>query len=60
MIDEIVEYVLHHPYVDDDGIYVPSQHYVQKGFSPQYRLLIPKDLFVEAYNKWIKGENNDA
>ena len=59
MIDEHVEYVLHHPYVDDDGIYVPSQHYVQKGFAPQYRMLIPKDLFIEAYNKWIKGENNN-
>ena len=39
-------------YVGDDGIYVPS--------SFDYRcheLLISKELFVEAYNKWIKGES---
>lgn len=46
-------------YVDDDGIYVPSRY--------DYRcheLLISRELFVEAYNKWIKNntsrnESND-
>lgn len=41
------------PYVGDDGIYIPSRH--------DYRcheLLISKDLFVEAYNKWINGKSN--
>ena len=36
-------------FVGDDGIYVPSRH--------DYRfheMLISKELFVEAYNKWIK------
>ena len=41
------------PYVDDEGIYVPHD------YDPRYhKLLISKELFVEAYNKWIKGENN--
>ena len=41
------------PYVGDDGIYVPYEH------DPRYhKLLISRDLFVEAYNKWIKGEPN--
>ncbi len=37
------------PYVDEDGIYVPSS------YDPRYhQMLISKELFVEAYNKWIK------
>jgi hypothetical protein len=39
-------------FVDDEGIYVPYEQ------NPIYhKLLISKDLFIEAYNKWIKGEN---
>ncbi len=39
------------PYVDDDGIYIPHE------YDPRYhRMLISRKLFVEAYNKWIKGE----
>lgn len=38
-------------YVGDDGIYVPSR------YDPRYHeLLISKELFVEAYNKWIKSD----
>ena len=41
------------PYVGDDGIYVPYE------YDPRYhKLLISRDLFVEAYNKWIKDEPN--
>lgn len=39
-------------FVGDDGIYVPSRH--------DYRcheLLISRELFVEAYNKWIQCES---
>lgn len=36
-------------FVDDDGMYVPSD--VDMRF---HKLLISRDLFVEAYNKWIK------
>lgn len=38
-------------FVGDDGIYIPCE------YNPTYyRMLISKELFVEAYNKWIKGE----
>lgn len=40
-------------FVGDDGIYVPSRHDFR---CPE--LLITKELFVEAYNKWIKEEQN--
>lgn len=53
-------YVKQYPYVDDAGIYIPCEEYVQEGFGSNYKLLISKELFVEAYNKWIKGgQNND-
>jgi hypothetical protein len=39
------------PFVNDDGIYVPCNFN-----SNYYKLLISKELFVEAYNKWIADE----
>ena len=38
------------PYINDDGIYVPV---VYCGIV-YYQCVVTKDLFVEAYNKWIK------
>ena len=38
------------PYVGDDGIYIPDSD-----GSRYCRMLISKELFIEAYNKWIKG-----
>jgi hypothetical protein len=38
-------------FVDDEGIYVPLDS------DPMYhKMVISKELFIEAYNKWIKGE----
>lgn len=43
------------PYVDDRGIYVPYE------LDPRYhRMLLSKELFVEAYNKWIKQDLVDT
>lgn len=53
------EYVLNFPYIDDDGIWVPCNSYTLKGTASAYKMLISKDLFIEAYNKWVKGENNE-
>ena len=41
-------------YVGNDGIYVPID-----ANSSSYKLLVSKELFIEAYNKWIKGEENE-
>ena len=39
------------PYVDDNGIWIPSVT------NPRcHEMLISKELFVEAFNKWIVGE----
>lgn len=34
------------PYVDENGIYVPVNGYI-------YRCVMTKEIFVEAYNKYI-------
>lgn len=47
------------PYVNNEGIYVPTEPYAYEGSCSYYRMLISKEMFVEAYNKWIKGENDE-
>ena len=49
-------YIKQEPYVDDDGIWIPYKEYALEGCASDYRLVMSKDMFVEAYNKWIKGE----
>ena len=53
-----IKYVKQYPYVGEDGIYVPCQEYAQEGYG-FHHLLISKEMFVEAYNKWIKGVDCD-
>ena len=36
-------------FVGDDGIYVPSRYDPRR-----YELLISKELFVKAYDRWIR------
>lgn len=50
-------YVKQEPYINDEGIWIPTEEYVLEGYSSTYRCLIKKDLFVEAYEKWIKNDN---
>ena len=50
------KYIQQHPYVGDDGIYTPVESYVPEGCAGAYKLIMTKEMFVEAYNKWIKGE----
>lgn len=54
-ISPVVE-VKQEPWIDDDGIWWPLCEYVPEGMVSNYRLLISKEMFIEAYNKWIKGE----
>ena len=56
MIEENKIYVKQEPYVDDNGIYIPLNEYVPRGFASAYKCIITKELFVEAYNKWIKND----
>ena len=49
-------YIKQEPYVDDEGIWMPCQTYVPEGCASNYKLVMSKEMFVGAYNKWIKGE----
>ena len=53
------EYIKNFAYVDDTGIWVPSREYSLKGTASAYTLFMSKEMFIDAYNRWIKGENNE-
>ena len=53
-------YIQQKPFVGDDGIYVPVNEYVTQGTSTEYRCILTRDMFVEAYNKWIKDAENES
>ena len=55
-IPEQHKYVKQEPYINDQGILTPCEEYVPEGCASNYRLVMTKAMFVEAYNKWIKGE----
>ena len=57
-IPDPIKYVELKPFIDEDGIYMPVEPYGPEGMGV-YRQVISKELFVEAYNKWIK-EATDA
>lgn len=44
-------YVQQLPYVGDDGIYVPIDEYVVEGHKGTYRMIMSKEMFIEAYSK---------
>ena len=46
-------YIKQEPYINDEGIWIPTEEYVLEGCSSTYRCLITKELFVEAFNKWL-------
>lgn len=48
------KYIKQEPYIDDTGIWTPVHSYVPEGQASSYQMVISKELFVEAYNKWIK------
>lgn len=39
-------------FVGNDGIYVPSRHDFR-----HHEMLISKEIFVEAYNRWINDKS---
>lgn len=48
------EYILNKAEVREDGIYTPLTAYTQKGTSSHYQKLIPKEVFIEAFEKFCK------
>ncbi len=54
------KYIKQEPYVGDDCIYWPVDEYVLEGRAGHYRPVLTKELFIEAYNKWIVGDSDEA
>lgn len=48
-----ITYIKQEPYINDTGIWIPVQEYVPEGYASTHKCLITKELFVEAFNKWI-------
>ena len=51
-------YIRQEPYVGDNGIYVPVNEYVPEGCTSMYKCVMTKEMFIAAYNKWIKNDSN--
>ena len=47
-------YIRQKPFVDNHGIYVPEKEYVPEGCEGAYRCIMTREMFIEAYEKWIK------
>lgn len=47
-------YIRQKPYVDEYGIYIPEKEYVPEGCVSVYHCIMTKEMFTEAYRKWIK------
>jgi predicted RNA-binding Zn-ribbon protein involved in translation (DUF1610 family) len=47
------------PMVSEDGIYVPIEEYVYSDQPKDYRCVMTKEIFIEAYKKYILEENSD-
>ena len=47
------------PRIDDEGIWMPCNDFVPEGIETRYKLVVPKEIFIEAYNKWIKEGDDE-
>ena len=53
-------YIRQEPYIDDHGIYMPVNEYVPDGAVSMFKCVMTKEMFVDAYNKWIRKYNTDT
>ena len=47
------------PKVTDDAILMPMQPIYQTGTAVSYKTVMTREVFIEAYKKWILGEADD-
>lgn len=57
--DHMVVWKKTEPRIDDEGIWMPQNEFVPEGLETNYRLIITKEVFVEAYNKWIREKKDE-
>ena len=44
------------PYVAEDGIYMPVHEYIYDGVPTEYKLVLTKEIFQEAFKEYILKE----
>lgn len=57
-IEEGETWYPNHPYVDDKGIWNPLSPYSRYGTCSEYKMIISKEMFIEAYNKYIRDDTS--
>lgn len=57
--EKLALWVKTQPRIDDEGIWMPLSAYVPEGHETNYQLILTKEIFIEAYNKWIKGDTDE-
>ena len=45
----MTKWIKNKPYVGEDGIYEPCVEYTEEGTASNYKLSIPKEVFIEAF-----------
>ena len=53
-------FVKQKPIVNDEGIWNPVHPYVPEGAESTYQLVISKESFIEAYNRWLRQETEEG
>lgn len=54
------KFIKYGPEIRDDGIYYPRVLECEEGYKPAYDMVISKEMFVEAFNKWVLPECADS
>lgn len=54
------EYVKLEPVVGDEGIWVPEPKYQIKDKPHSYKCIMTREMFIEAYNKYIRDATDSG
>ena len=54
------KWVKNEPIVTEEGIYIPVHPYTIEGEVSKYQLVMTKEMFQEAYRKYIVGERKES
>ena len=57
-LNELTVWLKTQPKIDDEGIWMPTNDFVPENCETGYKLVMTKEIFIEAYNKWIKEGYN--
>ncbi|MBQ6536825.1 MAG: hypothetical protein IJI40_08640 [Firmicutes bacterium] len=53
------EWLKAEPLIDDEGIFIPEKVYYRASSGCQYRLIMTREMFREAWRRYIKEDQDD-